>query len=139
MQGKVLALLTTAICSAERPICNGSPCINMVAAGSHLNEMFGPRYVVIVLQWVFLMTMDQPARTWHSRSIAGGFAGTVRFIPTYKGHGLSAPEIAALPIRSGSMKNPTYFARTSQCFMDFDWLAFLRSTSYARGGPPLHR
>jgi len=32
------------------------------------------------------------------------------FIPTHKGQGLPASEIASLPTRSGSMKNPTYIA-----------------------------
>ena len=47
------------------------------------------------------------------------------FIPTHKGQGLPASEIASLPTRSGSMKNPTYIALTLQSFTDFDWLAFL--------------
>src|SRR5205814_1648028 len=38
-----------------------------------------------------------------------------RFIPTHKGQGLPTSEIAALPTRSGSMKNPTYFALRSIC------------------------
>jgi hypothetical protein len=63
--------------------------------------------------------------------------GTARFIPTHKGQGLPASEIASLPIRSGSMKNPTYIALTPQSLTDFDWLAVLDSTAYNRGGPPL--
>jgi erythromycin esterase len=63
--------------------------------------------------------------------------GPARFIPTYKGQGLPTSEIAALPTRSGSMKNSTYFALTPQSFSDFDWLAVLDSTTYSRGGPPL--
>jgi len=65
--------------------------------------------------------------------------GPARFIPTHKGQGLPAAEIAALPTRSGSMKNPTYFALTPQSFTDFDWLAVLASTAYDRGGPPLQQ
>jgi hypothetical protein len=60
-------------------------------------------------------------------------------IPTHKGQGLLAPEIASLPIRSGSMKNPTYIPLTLQSFTDFDWLAVLDSTAYSRGGPPLQQ
>lgn len=53
--------------------------------------------------------------------------------------GLPTSEIAALPTRSGSMKNPTYFALTPQSFTDFDWLAVLDSTEYDLGGPPLQQ
>lgn len=109
-------------------------------AGSHLNEMFGPRYVIIgsAVGVSEGNGISQP-EPGTPEALLADLPGPISFIPTHKGHGLSAPEIAALPIRSGSMKNPTYFALTSQCFTDFDWLAFLRSTSYARGGPPLHR
>jgi erythromycin esterase len=65
--------------------------------------------------------------------------GPARFIPTHKGQGLPASAIAALPTRSGSMKNSTYFALTPQSFTDFDWLVFLDSTAYDRGGPPLQQ
>jgi hypothetical protein len=63
--------------------------------------------------------------------------GPLRFIPTHRRQGLPASEIAALPARSGSMKNPTYFALTPQSLTDFDWLVVLDSTAYSRGGPPL--
>lgn len=63
--------------------------------------------------------------------------GPVRFIPTHRGKGLPSPEIADLPIRSGSTKNPTYFSLTPQSFTDFDWLVVLDSTEYSRGGPLL--
>ena len=63
--------------------------------------------------------------------------GPARFIPTHRGRGLPASEIAALPTRSGSTKNSTYFALTPESLTDFDWLAVLDSTGYARGGPPL--
>lgn len=51
--------------------------------------------------------------------------GPARLIPTHKGKGLPASEIAALPIRSGSTKNTTYFPLSPQSFPDFDWLAVL--------------
>jgi erythromycin esterase len=63
--------------------------------------------------------------------------GPARLIPTHQGQGLATSAIAALPIRSGSMKNRTYFALTPQSVTDFDWLAVLDSTVYAHGGPPL--
>ena len=43
----------------------------------------------------------------------------------------------ALPMRSSSTRNPSYFALTPQNFSDFDWLAVLDTTAYNRGGPPL--
>ena len=109
-------------------------------AGSHLNEMFGPRYGVIgsAVGVSDANGIGQPeAGTLESRLTA--VPGPARFIPTHKGQGLPTSAIAALPTRSGSMKNPTYFALTSQSFTDFDWLAVLDSTEYNRGGPPLQR
>jgi hypothetical protein len=42
------------------------------------------------------------------------------------------------PIRTGSVRNPTYFPWTGESIQDFDWLAFTKSATYQRGGPPLH-
>ncbi len=107
-------------------------------AGSHLNEMFGPRYAVIGtavgVSDANGIVRPEPG-TLEARLTA--LPGTARFIPTHKGQGLPASEIASLPIRSGSMKNPTYIALTPQSLTDFDWLAVLDSTAYNRGGPPL--
>ena len=107
-------------------------------AGSHLNEMFGPRYAVIGtavgVSDANGIVRPEPG-TLEARLTA--LPGTVRFIPTHKGQGLPASEIASLPVRSGSMKNPTYIALTPQSLTDFDWLAVLDSTAYNRGGPPL--
>jgi len=64
-------------------------------------------------------------------------ARPMRFLPTHRGQGLPASAIATLPTRSGSVKNPTYFALTSQSLIDSDWLVVLDSTAYSRGGPPL--
>ena len=107
-------------------------------AGSHLNEMLGPRYAVIgsALGVSDANGIIQPEDgTLEARLTA--VPGPARFIPTQKGQGLPTSTIAALPTRSGSMKNPTYFALTPQSFTDFDWLAVLDSTAYSRGGPPL--
>lgn len=107
-------------------------------SGAHLSEMFGSRYVVIG------SAVGVSDANGISRPEAGtlealltSLPGPVRLIPTHKGQGLSASEIAALPTRSGSMKNPTYFALTPQSFTDFDWLVVLDSTAYSRGGPQL--
>jgi hypothetical protein len=63
--------------------------------------------------------------------------GPARFIPTRRGQGLVTETVAAVPTRSGSTRNPTYFALTPQSISDFDGLAVVDSTTYSRGGPPL--
>ncbi len=106
--------------------------------GSHLNEMFGPRYAVIgsAVGESLANGIGQPETgTLENRLTA--VPGPVRFIPTHRGQGLPTSAIATLPTRSGSMKNTTYFALTPQSFTDFDWLVVLDSTAYSRGGPPL--
>ncbi len=105
--------------------------------GAHLAEMFGPRYAVIgsALGTSEANGIGQPEPgTLEARLTAA--PGPARFIPTHRGQGLPAAEIAALPARSASMKNTTYFALTPQSLSDFDWLAVLNSTTYAVGGPP---
>lgn len=107
-------------------------------AGAQLSEIFGSRYAVIgtALGVSDANGIGKPeAGTLEARLNAS--PGPMRFIPTQKGQGLPASEIAALPIRSGSMKNQTYFPLTPQSFTDFDWLAVLDSTAYSRGGPQL--
>jgi erythromycin esterase-like protein len=109
-------------------------------AGSHLNELFGPRYAVIgsAVGVSDANGIGRPeAGTLEARLTA--VPGPARFIPTHRGQGLPTSAIAGLPTRSGSMKNPTYFALTPQSFTDFDWLAVLDSTAYNRGGPPLQQ
>lgn len=116
-----------------------APC-EWCPAGSHLNEMFGPRYAVI----------GSAVGVSEANGIGHPEPGTLEarltalpepavFIPTHKGEGLPAAEIAALPNRSSSMKNQTYAPLSSQSFTDFDWLAVLHSTAYNRGGPSLQQ
>ena len=108
-------------------------------AGAQLNEMFSPRYAVIgtAVGVSDDNGIGQPeAGTLEARLTAR--PGPARFISTHLGRGLPTAEIAALPIRSGSLKNPTYFALTSQSLTDFDWLAVLDSTEYSRGGQALN-
>lgn len=108
--------------------------------GAHLNEMFGLRYAVIgsAVGVSDANGIGQPEPgTLEARLTA--VPGPTRFVPTHRGQGLPAAEIAALPTRSGSMKNTTYFALTPQSLTDFDWLAALDSTGYARGRPPLQQ
>jgi erythromycin esterase-like protein len=107
-------------------------------AGSQLSEMFGSRYAVIGSA---VGTSDAngiavpETGTLEARLTA--LPGSALFIPTHKGEGLPASEIAALPTRSGSMKNMSYVALLPQSLTDFDWLAVLSSTTYTRGGRPL--
>jgi erythromycin esterase len=42
-------------------------------------------------------------------------------------------------MRSGGVRNQSYFPLTPQSLTDFDGLAVLDSTTYTRGGPPLQR
>jgi erythromycin esterase len=109
-------------------------------AGSHLNEMFGPRYAVIgsAVGVSDDNGIGQP-EAGTLEALLTAVPGPALFIPTHKGRGLPTPAIAALPTRSGSVKNLSYFALTPQSFTDFDWLAVLDSTAYNRGGPPLRR
>jgi erythromycin esterase-like protein len=116
----------------------GSDVYTWWPAGSHLDQWFGPRYAVIGTG------VGVSAATGIAQPEAGSLEARLTalrrsavFIPTHKGQGLSAAEIAALPTRSGSMKNPTYFALSSESFTDFDYLAVLDSSDYARGGWPL--
>ena len=95
-------------------------------AGSHLHEMFGSRYAVIgsAVGVSDANGIGQPeVGTLEARLTA--VPGPARFIPTLNGQGLASSVVADLPTRSGSMKNPTYFALTPQSFTDFDWLAVL--------------
>jgi len=107
-------------------------------AGSHLDVMFGPRYAVIG-SGVGVSDSNGIGRpeTGTLEALLTAVPGPALFIPTHKSQGLPASAIAALPIRSGSMKNQSYFALTPQSFTDFDWLAVLDSTTYTRGWPPL--
>jgi erythromycin esterase len=107
--------------------------------GAHLNEMFGSRYAVIgsAVGESPANGIGQPeAGTLEARLTS--VPGPARFIPTHRGQGLPAEEIAVLPIRSGSTKNGSYVEPlNAQSFTDFDWLAVLDSTAYSRGWPSL--
>ncbi|GHO59933.1 erythromycin esterase family protein [Ktedonobacter robiniae] len=107
-------------------------------AGAHLHEMLGSRYIVIgsAMGVSEANGIGQPEPgTLEGRLTA--MPGPARFLPTHRGQGLPNAEITALPTRSSSAKNPTYFALTPQSLTDFDWLAILDATTYSRGGPSL--
>ncbi len=138
-RGKVLAFAHNSHLQRGKAQWQLGPNLNVWwPAGSHLNEMFGPRYVIIGsgLGVSDANGIGQPeAGTLEARLTA--VPGPARFIPTHKGQGLPPSAIAALPTRSGSTKNLSYFGLTPQSLTDFDWLAVLNSTVYNRGGPPL--
>jgi erythromycin esterase-like protein len=106
--------------------------------GAHLHEMLGSCYAVIgsAVGESLANGIGQPEPETLERHFTT-LPGPIRFLPTHRGQGLPVSAIATLPIRSGSVKNPTYFALTSQRLIDFDWLVVLDSTAYSRGGPPL--
>lgn len=106
-------------------------------AGAHLDALLGPRYAVI--------------GTGVGESVANGISraepgtleallaaspGPARFIPTAGGRALP---LDTLPVRSGASLNSTYFPLTAHSLADFDWLAVLDTTGYARGGPALRQ
>ena len=106
-------------------------------AGSHLHETFGKRYAVIGSA---IGSSDENGigrpEDGTLEALLTALPGEQRFIPTHQSEGLPAEQIAMLPIRSGSKRNPTYVPLSPQSFTDFDWLAALNSTPYHRGGPP---
>lgn len=106
-------------------------------AGTQLALTLGPHYAVIA----------QALRVSEANAIGEPEPGTLEsrltrlggafFIPTHAGRHLSPDEIAAIPIRTGSTLNPTYFVLTPESFEDFDWLVVFDLTSYPRGAMPL--
>ncbi|NOK60165.1 MAG: Erythromycin esterase-like protein [Chloroflexi bacterium AL-W] len=116
----------------------GAQVIEWWPAGAHLNEIFGAHYAVI----------GSGVGVSEANGIGQPEVGTLEalltslpdpalFIPTYQGEGLPIADIASLPRRSDSTKNPHYFPFTPASFTNFDWLVMLDSTAYTRGGLPL--
>jgi erythromycin esterase-like protein len=107
-------------------------------AGAHLQEMFGPRYAVIGSGvGVSAANGIGPPEAGTLEALLTTVGKPALFLPTHKGQGLPAAEVAALPTRSGSVKNMSYFPFTPQSVTDYDGLLFLHSSAYNRGGPPL--
>jgi erythromycin esterase-like protein len=107
-------------------------------AGSHLHQMLGPRYAVIGSSvGVSDANGIAPPEIGSLEARLTALPGEALFIPTHRGQGLPAAEIETLPIRSGSALNPTYIPLSAQSLGDFDWLAYLASATYSRGGRPL--
>lgn len=118
----------------------GTDLLTWWPAGSHLNEIFGSHYAIIgSAVGISRANGISHPEVGTLESLLTGLPEPALFIPTHKGEGLPTSAISVLPIRSGSTKNPTYFALTPQSFTDFDWLVVLDSTTYSRGGPQLQQ
>lgn len=106
--------------------------------GAHLKAMFGSRYAVIgsAVGVSEANGIGWPEEgTLEARLLA--VPGPARFVPTFGGEGLPDAAVAALPTRSGSAKNQSYFPLNPRSFSDFDWFVMVDATGYSRGGPPL--
>lgn len=68
------------------------------------------------------------ARTREARFTAA--PGPARLIPTHRGRGLHAAEIAALPTRWGSLRDPSYAPLTPQALTD-------HMEPHREAGPPI--
>jgi erythromycin esterase len=103
--------------------------------GAHLNLMFGSRYAVIGS--AVGVSEDNgigKPEAGTLEALLTAVPGPVRFIPTHTSQGLLTEVVATLPVRSGSVKNRSYFPLTPQSVADFDWLAVLDATTFSRGG-----
>ncbi|EYF01058.1 erythromycin esterase family protein [Chondromyces apiculatus] len=106
--------------------------------GAHLDDMFGPRYAVLgaALGTSEPNGLGEPeAGSLEAHLMA--LPGSGCFIPTHRGQGLPSAEIAALPLRSGGKKNPSYSPLSPRSLADFDGLAVLQTATYTRGASPL--
>jgi erythromycin esterase-like protein len=95
-------------------------------AGAHMHALMGARYAVIgsAVGVSEANGIAEPeAGALEAQLMAG--PGPARFIPTHEGARLPVAEIAALPVRTGSRLNSTYFPLTPRSLTDFDWLAMV--------------
>jgi erythromycin esterase len=138
-RGKVLAFAHNSHLKRGRAEWQlGAHLLRWWPAGAHLAEIVGPRYAVIGT--AVGVSEENGIVEPEGGTLEAGLAaaaGPGLFIPTHGGRLLQVAEIGALPIRSGSAKNPTYFPLTPKSFADFDVLAFLAKVGYNRGGPEL--
>ena len=106
-------------------------------AGAQLTQSLGPRYAAIGMALGVsddnAIAAPEPDTLEARLSTVGG----PLFIPTHRGEASPPAEVADMPIRSGSALNPTYGPLTPESFTDFEWLVFLKFTTYPRGAPPL--
>ena len=110
-------------------------------AGAHIHALLGPRYALVgtAVGCSEQNGIGQPEPGTLEARLAAA-PGPARLIPTFRGQGLPAHEIASLPMRAAGAINTSYTTPLGpQSFADFDWLAMLDSVGYARGAPPLQR
>jgi erythromycin esterase len=113
-------------------------------AGAHLRARLGAAYSVIgtavgVSEENGIGVPEEGTLESRLMAAAGIDAGdaAARFAPTHGGKQVPAEALAALPVRTGSQKNPGYFPHTAESFADYDWLAAVDRVTYQRGGPKL--
>jgi hypothetical protein len=107
-------------------------------AGAHVNEMLGRRYAVIGSGvGVSEATGSAQAESGALEARLLAIPGPVRLVPTHRGEGIAAAEVAGLVARSRSARNPSHGPLSAQSLTDFDWLAVLDSTGYSRGARAL--
>lgn len=102
-------------------------------AGSHLDLLFGSRYALIGSA-VGISPENGIAEPEANtlEAVLTHTAPPVHLLPTHRGQAFPLEASNALPIRSGSMKNRSYFALTSQSLRDFDWLLTFDTVTYHR-------
>ncbi len=108
----------------------GADLLEWWPAGAHLGATLGPRYAVIGVGvgTSELHGIGTP-EPWTLERLLTDIPGPGRFIPTHQGKMLDSAEVAALPTRATSERNPGYFPLTPQSLADYDWLAVLNSIS----------
>ncbi len=140
-RGKVLAFAHNSHLGRSRIEWGyGSQQFGCWSAGAHLRELLGERYASIGsgLGTSEANGIGQP-EPGTLEALLTSTPGQAAFLPTHGGRGHLAPEIAALPARTGSTLNPSYAPLSPKSFTDFEWLAVLPTSTYQRGGPPLQR
>lgn len=107
------------------------------SAGAHLHATIGERYAVI---GTALGASEEngiaPPEPGTLEARLTALAGPGRWL-ALRHAALGAEALAALPHRSGSAKNPTYFPLTPRLLAGLDTLAVLDTVTYAHGGRPL--
>ncbi len=101
-------------------------------AGAHLAEILGPRYAVIASAVGVSPDngIGEPESGTLEAMLATGGHDTL-FVP------VRGADFGDMPVRTGSMKNPTYVPLDAKAGTNFDWIAWFADTPYNLGGPPL--
>lgn len=92
--------------------------------GAHLDALFGSRYKVIAS--AVGASLENEIGEPEADTLEALLTNTespATLIPTHRGNGILSEALHALPLRSGSKKNWSYSALSSQSIKDFDWLA----------------